>query len=120
MTSIPDGYGIIAGRNRATAQAAIAAAIAADVDPREVVSTGEGYIVPLAVLEAYTAAAGGTSVGDDTEDAAAVPASPVADAPTEEWKNADIKEWALAHDVDLGDATKKADMLAAIAAAGSA
>lgn len=38
-------------------------------------------------------------------------------SPTEAWKNADIKAWAEANDVDLGDATKKADMLAAISTA---
>jgi hypothetical protein len=39
------------------------------------------------------------------------------DVPDDSWKNAEIKEWADAHDVDLGGATKKADMLAAISSA---
>lgn len=38
-------------------------------------------------------------------------------SPTSEWKNADIRDWASSHDVDLGEATTKADMLAAITAA---
>lgn len=115
MSGIPEGYGLIAGRSRATAQAAIAAAIKAGFNPREVTAVKEGYVVPLAVLDTYT------GVGDDTETAAAaVPVADVADAPTSEWKNADIRAWADAHDVDLGDATKKADMLAAIGAAGPA
>jgi hypothetical protein len=38
-------------------------------------------------------------------------------APTSTWKNADIEAWAEANGVDLGGATKKADMLAAISSA---
>jgi hypothetical protein len=37
--------------------------------------------------------------------------------PTDVWTNAQITAWAAAHEVDLGDASKKADMLAAIEAA---
>jgi len=36
--------------------------------------------------------------------------------PDDSWKNDQIKAWAAAHDVDLGGATNKGDMLAAIAA----
>ncbi len=36
--------------------------------------------------------------------------------PTESWKNDQIKAWAKANDRDLGGATNKADMLAALAA----
>ena len=32
--------------------------------------------------------------------------------PDETWKVAELTEWAKAHDVDLGDATRKADILA--------
>jgi hypothetical protein len=106
MANIPEGYGLIAGRSRANAQAALDAAKAAGVDPQEVAAVKEGYVVPLAVIDAYHGA------GDVQQSAPPVP--------TDEWKNAEIREWADAHDVDLGDATKKADMLAAIDAAGSA
>lgn len=34
--------------------------------------------------------------------------------PSEEWKVSELRAWAEAHDVDLDDATKKADILAAI------
>jgi pyruvate/2-oxoglutarate dehydrogenase complex dihydrolipoamide acyltransferase (E2) component len=121
MTDIPDGYGIIAGRSRVNAQAALDAAKEAGVDPAEVKAVKEGYLVPEAVLEAFHAAA-----GVDTADAAAVPASdaggehesaaePDADTPTSDWKNVEIKEWADARNIDLDGATTKADMLAAIA-----
>lgn len=119
MANIPEGYGLIAGRSRRTAQAALDAAAKAGVDVHEVTAVQEGYVVPLDVLDVYTAAAGGSGASAETEDAAAVPASPGTDAPTAEWKNADIEKWAKKHQVDLGDATKKADMLAAIDAAGS-
>jgi hypothetical protein len=105
MASIPDGYGIIAGRSRRTAQAALDAAARAGVDPQEVRSVPEGYVVPLAVIEAYHGV--GTTASSDEP------------TPTEEWKNAEIRDWAEAHGVELNGATTKADMLAAIDGAGS-
>jgi hypothetical protein len=104
MTNIPEGYGIIAGRSTKNAQAALAAAATAGVDPTEVKAVRDGYLVPDAVLDAFHEAIDGTA--DDAEA-----------TPTSDWKNADIEAWAEAHDVDLGDATKKADMLDAIASA---
>jgi hypothetical protein len=104
MTDIPDGYGIIAGRSRANAQAALDAAAEAGVDPAEVKAVKEGYLVPEAVLDAFH----GKSTGDE-------PADEPEPTPTSDWKNADIKDWAAAHDVDLGEATTKADMLDVIA-----
>jgi len=102
MPNIPEGYGLIAGRSRANAQAALDAAKAAGVDVQQVTAVKEGYVVPLAVIDSYHGS------GDVVQTEAPVP--------TDEWKNSEIKEWAEAHQVDLGDATKKADMLAAIAA----
>lgn len=104
MADIPEGYGIIAGRSRKNAQAALDAAKAAGVDPAEVKAVKEGYQVPDAVLAAFHTATDGTA--DDAEA-----------TPTSDWKNAEIKDWAHTHEIDLGDATTKADMLAAIAAA---
>jgi len=104
MTNIPEGYGIIAGRSTKNAQAALAAAATAGVDPLEVTAVTGGYLVPDAVLAAFHEAIDGAA--DDAEA-----------TPTSDWKNAEIKEWAAAHDVDLGDATTKADMLDAIASA---
>jgi len=106
-TSIPEGYGIIAGRSRRNAQAALDAAAKAGVDPGVVVSVPEGYLVPDAVLDAFH------GKSKDKE----APAEPDADTPTSDWKNADIEAWAEDHGVDLGGATKKADMLDAIASA---
>ncbi len=40
--------------------------------------------------------------------------------PAEAWKVAELKQWAAAHDVDLGSATKKDDVWAAIVAATAA
>lgn len=113
--SIPEGYGLIAGRSRKNAQAALAAAEAAGVDSTDVVATNEGYVVPEAVLEAYSAAAGIEYPEPEPEDDAAI-----YDVPDDGWKNADIKAWAEDHQVDLDGATTKADMLAAIADAGTA
>ena len=101
MADIPEGYGIIAGRSPSNARAALDAAAKAGVDPAEVKAVKEGYLVPEAVLEAFH----GKSTGDDE----------AVDTPTSDWKNAEIKDWAAAHDIDLGDATTKADMLDVIA-----
>lgn len=56
MANIPEGYGIIAGRGRENAQAAIAAAIAAGLTPDVVRTVSEGYLVPDAVLVQFHAA----------------------------------------------------------------
>jgi hypothetical protein len=104
MTTIPEGHGIIAGRSRKNAQAALDAAAAVGADPRVVVAVAEGYLVPEAVLDAFHEAIEGSA--DDPEA-----------TPTSDWKNAEIADWAAAHEVDLGGATTKADMLDAIASA---
>lgn len=99
MADIPAGHGIIAGRSPEVAAAALAAAEAAGLPASVVRVVRTGYLVPDAVLEAYH----GAPEDDGT--------------PTSDWKNAEIETWASDHGVDLGGATKKADMLAAIAAA---
>lgn len=53
MADIPEGYGIIAGRGRDTAIKALAAAKVAGVDSRLVKTVDEGYLVPIAVLDAF-------------------------------------------------------------------
>jgi cell division septation protein DedD len=50
VANIPEGFGIIAGRGKENAQKAIAAAIAANVDPVVVRTVAEGYLVPEKVL----------------------------------------------------------------------
>lgn len=108
MTNIPEGYGFVAGRSRENAKAILAAAKAAGVDVSLVQTTLDGYLAPEAAVKQFE--------GKNFEAPADVEKVELTgdDAPDETWKNADIQEWAKDHGVDLGDATKKADMLAAI------
>jgi hypothetical protein len=55
MADIPEGYGVIAGRSQENAQKALAAADAAGVDQSLILTVDEGYLAPLAVLDAYDA-----------------------------------------------------------------
>lgn len=59
--TVPEGYGIIAGRSREIAQAAIAAAVAAGFDSSIVRTQREGYLVPVKVLDEYQRALDGGS-----------------------------------------------------------
>lgn len=111
MATIPDGYGFVAGRKRVTAARLLAIAAELDLPAREISATSDGYIVPIAVLDVYEGAA---EAAPDEGDSGEVPASEP--TPTSDWKNPEIEKWASDHGVDLGGATKKADMLAAIAA----
>lgn len=54
-TTIPAGYGIIPGRGRDKAQAALAAAEAAGFSASVVRTHREGYLVPNEVLDQYEA-----------------------------------------------------------------
>lgn len=103
MTNIPDGWGFISGRSAETARAALDAADAAGYEASAVLTTHDGYLVPESVARAYEKALGAPDADPEVEK-----------TPDESWKNDEIKTWAEEHDVDLGDATKKADMLAAI------
>ncbi len=111
MTDIPDGYGFVAGRSRENAKAILAAAEAAGVDVNLVRTVGDGYLAPEAAVKQFEGKNFGAS-----EEAEKSGLSDEA-SPDESWKNADIKAWAEDHGVDLGDASKKADMLAAISVA---
>lgn len=53
MANLDKGYGIIAGRSRENAQKAIAAAIAAGLDPVVVRTVAEGYLVPESALREF-------------------------------------------------------------------
>lgn len=131
MTDIPEGYEIIAGRSSRNARAALDAAAAVGLDPQKVVkAVNEGYLVPTVVAAAYR----GEIVGEPLDGEPTPPVevalldgspAPVGEdgipilfeaTPASDWKNADIKAWAEDHAIDLGSATTKADMLAAIAA----
>jgi sialic acid synthase SpsE len=107
MTNIPEGYGFVAGRSRENAKAILAAAKAAGVDVNLVQTTLDGYLAPEAAVKKFEGK--NFKAPDDTEKVELTEG-----APDDSWKNADIKKWAEDHGVDLGDATKKADMLAAI------
>jgi hypothetical protein len=74
MSEIPEGYGVIAGRSKANAQAALAAAVVAGVDPVKVLTTREGYLVPDAVLEAFHA--GQEAPAEESEDTKPVKKAP--------------------------------------------
>lgn len=100
----------ISPRSRAIAEALLSAAEYVGLDPSVVTTTRTGYIVPVEVAERY-----GAMVRGETE-----PVEQSTDAegePDDTWKNADIEKYAGDHGIDLGGATKKADMLAAIATA---
>lgn len=88
-STIPEGYGFIAGRGREKALAALAAADEAGIDQTLVRTTEGGYIVPLAVQEKYeeTLAASQSPGPEPTPPDPAVPVTPenipnpVGDAP---------------------------------------
>ena len=112
-------YVNIDGRSRATAEALLAAADAVGAERHEVRTTIRGYVVPVAVSDEYGRMVRGESkpVKEEPVEGPAEAAEVREGNPDEGWKNDEIKTWAEAHGVDLGGATKKADMLAAIQAA---
>lgn len=109
MTNIPDGYGFVAGRSRENAKAILAAAEKAGVDVSLVTTVADGYLAPEAAVEAFE------NRNQPTQEKA--PSKESTGAPDESWKNADIEQYAEENGIDLGGATKKADMLSAISAA---
>lgn len=111
-------YTNIDGRSRATAEALLSAADRVGVQPYEVRTTIRGYIVPDAVAAEYNRMlAGDTQPVEEIPVEEILPPAEGPPVPDSGWKNDEIKTWAEAHGVDLGGATKKADMLAAIQAA---
>lgn len=111
MTNIPDGYEKLPGRSTANARKAIDLAVKNGFNARDVLTARDGYLIPFHAAKA--------TYVDDTELAAGDDGIPVAEAKTPDsgWKNADIVQYAEDNSIDLGGATKKDDMLAAIAAA---
>jgi hypothetical protein len=110
-------YTNIEGRSRATAEALLAAAERVGAQAYEVRTSIRGYIVPDAVAAEYQRMLDGETVAVEEETVESEAPEEKSSFPDGSWKNDDIKAWADAHEVDLGDATKKADMLAAIQAA---
>jgi hypothetical protein len=122
MTNIPEGYGFVAGRSRENAKAILAAAEKAGVDPSLVSTVIGGYLAPEAAVIAYENRNNPTEEKAPSEE----PAEEEPDAGSDEdgyygpdrsWSNADIEAYARDNNIDLGGATKKADMLSAISAA---
>jgi hypothetical protein len=103
-------YGFVGPRSGEVARTLLGLADKMNLDRAAVRATIGGYYVPPALVEAYEKSLGAAPVEDEQE-------PEKSDFPDESWKVADIKEWAAAHEVDLGDATKKADILAAIRSA---
>jgi len=73
---------------------------------------GQTVTVPD-TAEAYYLDKGWTRAGAEET----APAVPGPATPDESWKNGDLEAYAAEHRIDLEGATKKADLLAAIAAA---
>ena len=107
--ALEDGYGLVGPKNADTARALLAAAEAVGEPAYVVRTTIGGYIAPVKVVKKYEEGLGAPKEEPVEEDEKS-------DFPDDSWKVADIKTWATAHEVDLGDATKKADLLAAIQA----
>jgi hypothetical protein len=105
-----DDYGFVSPRSGEVARVLLDLAEKQGLEPYVVRSTIGGYYVPVSIAKAYE-----NTLGAPKE--APAESAEKSDFPDEAWKVADIKEWASAHEVDLGDATKKADLLAAIQSA---
>lgn len=111
--ALDEGYAFVGPRTPDTARALLDLAANAGLEPWVVRTVIGGYQVPVKVAKAYEK----NNLGAPEETPAEAPAEgDEADAsvPDDSWKNADIVAWAQEHEVDLGGATKKADMLAAI------
>src|SRR5688572_26885203 len=108
--ALEDGFAFVSPRSADTARALLATAEKQGLEPYVVRSTIGGYYVPVAVAKEYESTLGASEEAIPAEDASEP------DVPTDSWTNADISAWAEENKVDLGDATKKADMLAAIQA----
>ncbi len=120
--NIPSYYGEIGTEHTPEALARVQdAAFQMNVSNTFISPTDNGYAAPPKVIARYEqdnfgADAEDPDVESDTDEGGS-DTEPVEQLPDESWKNADIEAWAEAHKVDLGGASKKADMLAVIAAA---
>lgn len=111
--SIPNGFVLIeTPHSRDAARAVLAATEAAKYPPQTVKAVPTGYLIPAGAEDHYVAPQVTAEVAP-AEEAQDEPEN----GPDESWKNADIEAYAADNGVDLDGATKKADMLAAIAAA---
>lgn len=113
--ALGDGYAYVGPRGAEVARALLDLAEKAHMEPGEVRTTVGGYIVPVALAKRYEKSVLNASDEEEPEVPAEEPADE-AEVPDDSWTNADIRAWAEDNKVDLGGATKKADMLAAITA----
>lgn len=123
-------YTTIHQSDRATAEALLVAAEGLGYEVYEVRTVAGGFIVPDAVAARYEEMKAGKTAPiseegpadvtyvDGTKPEVGEDGIPVVEAktPDESWKNADIVAYAEENNIDLGGATKKSDMLAAITA----
>lgn len=106
-TQIPEGYELLSGRSRKNARKAIATAKERGFPSSVVLTQQDGYLIPLG---------DGDPAEQDhilSDDPDGEPTELVAEK-LEDLTVAQLKELAEKHEVDLGDATKKADIIAKI------
>lgn len=105
---ITEGYFLLSGRNKENARKAISEAQERGFGADSVLTRHDGYLIPLGKGDVVE-----TTPGTEGNDPVELDAEAV-EAPDDSWKNDDIVEFAKSHGIDLGEATKKADMLAVI------
>ena len=93
-TQIPDGYELLAGRNKKNAIQALATAEERGLAPETVLTTTDGYLIPVGEF---------AEVGE-------------VDVPDSSWSVADIEKFAEEWNIDLSEAKNKSEKLAAIEA----
>lgn len=114
MIEVADGFARIQFLDKEKRGSGLAALIAVggpeliDVDTRS--NTHKTYIVP----ESIAVEAG---LLDPAPTSAPTPEPPPAGAPDDSWTVAQLRDFAAREEIELGAATKKADILAVIAAA---
>lgn len=108
-----DEHGFVAGRSRKNAQALLEIADKQGVDRTLVRTAMDGYYVPVSVAKEYEKRLGAPEEPEAEVEGEEEPTEGPS-VPDETWKVADLKAFAQDNEVDLGDATKKADILAAI------
>lgn len=111
---IIEGYFLLGGRSKENARKAIDEAQKRGFGADAVLTRQDGYLIPLS---AHEGDAGDEIVSDSDEGEPIEIVGEAIEVPDESWKNDDIVAFAAEHGIDLGEATKKADMLAAIQAA---
>ena len=115
MANIPEGYELLSGHSRENARKALSLAQERGFPVETVLSVKDGYHVPLEgteppVIGGYVSNEPDEIVSD-SEDGEPVEIEGV---PLEDHTVAELKDLAEKDGIDLGGATKKADIIAAI------